>query len=69
MQTVDSNFRELNLIIDNLLKIADIPYLVNTSFNMKGRPIIRTPEEAIAMFYATELDVLYLGNFRISKNS
>ena len=69
VQTVDSNFRELNLIIDNLLKIADIPYLVNTSFNMKGRPIIRTPEEAIAMFYATELDVLYLGNFRISKNS
>lgn len=69
IQTVDDASEELNLIIDNLIRYYNIPYIINTSFNMKGKPIINSPEEALAMLYATELDVLYLGNFRISKDS
>lgn len=67
VQTVDEESSELKLIIEKLMELYNIPYIVNTSFNMKGKPIISNPEEALAMFYATEIDVLYIGNFRISK--
>lgn len=38
-----------------------IPVLLNTSFNKKGMPIVETPEEAIALFCESALDVLVLG--------
>jgi len=43
--------------------------LLNTSFNVKGEPIVRTPEEAIRCFFSTGLDFLYLEGFLISKQS
>jgi carbamoyltransferase len=43
------------------------PVLLNTSFNVMGEPIIRSPEEAIRCFYGVGLDVLVLGNFVIEK--
>lgn len=39
------------------------PLVVNTSFNVRGEPIVRTPEEAIACFAHTHIDVLVLGEF------
>jgi carbamoyltransferase len=41
--------------------------LLNTSFNVKGEPIVRTPEEAIRCFFSTGLDLLYLEGFLIDK--
>lgn len=41
--------------------------LLNTSFNVKGEPIVHTPREAIKCFYDTGLDVLVLGNYIIKK--
>ena len=38
------------------------PVLLNTSFNVKGQPIVQTPEQAIACFQGTEIDVLVLGD-------
>ena len=41
--------------------------LVNTSFNVRGEPIVRTPEEAYQCFMRTEMDYLVIGNFLFSK--
>lgn len=41
------------------------PVLLNTSFNLKGEPIVTSPLQALRTFYSSELDVLYLGHFRI----
>jgi carbamoyltransferase len=42
--------------------------LVNTSFNVRGEPIVRTPEEAFRCFMGTELDVLAVGNLYLRKS-
>jgi len=39
--------------------------LLNTSFNLKGEPIVSSPLQALRTFYSSELDVLYLGHFRV----
>ncbi len=44
-----------------------IPLLLNTSFNLRGEPIVNTPEEAIDTFRRSGLDSLALGNFYVSK--
>ena len=41
--------------------------ILNTSFNVKGEPIVCHPREAIRCFFDTGLDELYLGNFRLVK--
>lgn len=43
------------------------PVLLNTSFNIMGQPIIRTPEEAIRGFYGVGLDMLVIGNYMLEK--
>ncbi len=43
------------------------PVLVNTSFNVRGEPIVCTPEDAFRCFMATELDLLAVGNCLLRK--
>src|SRR6186997_2192908 len=43
------------------------PVLVNTSFNVRGEPIVCTPEDAFRCFMGTELDVLAIGNCLLKK--
>jgi carbamoyltransferase len=43
------------------------PVLVNTSFNVRGEPIVCTPEDAFRCFMGTELDVLAIGNAYLLK--
>ena len=43
------------------------PVVVNTSFNVRGEPIVCTPEDAFACFMGTELDLLAVGNFLLWK--
>ena len=42
--------------------------LLNTSFNVHGKPIVGSPSEALKVFTSTDLDCLILGNFFLSKN-
>jgi carbamoyltransferase len=44
------------------------PVLVNTSFNVRGEPIVCTPEDAFRCFMGTELDVLAIGNCILRKD-
>ena len=43
------------------------PVLLNTSFNVKGQPIVQTPEQAIACSKTTQIDVLVLGDYLVEK--
>ena len=43
------------------------PVLVNTSFNVRGEPIVCTPEDAFRCFMGTELDALAIGNLYLVK--
>lgn len=54
-------------LIEAFDKLTGTPIVLNTSFNLNGQPIVNSPEDAIQTFYSCGLDVLYLGNVRISK--
>jgi carbamoyltransferase len=41
--------------------------LVNTSFNVRGEPIVNTPQDAYACFMRTNLDLLAMGGFLLEK--
>jgi carbamoyltransferase len=43
------------------------PVLINTSFNVRGEPIVCTPDDAYRCFMRTEMDLLVLGNFLLEK--
>ena len=45
------------------------PVLVNTSFNIRGEPIVCTPEDAFRCFMGTDLDVLAIGNCYLQKEN
>jgi carbamoyltransferase len=68
VQTVarDVNERYYDLI-KAFEKKTGVPVLLNTSFNVAGEPIVETPEDAIKCFLSTDLDVLGIDNFVISK--
>ncbi len=44
-----------------------VPVLLNTSFNLRGEPIVTTPENALNTFSKSELDTLYMGDFVVRK--
>ena len=46
---------------------TECPIVVNTSFNVRGEPIVCTPEDAFRCFMGTEMDVLAIGDFILRK--
>jgi carbamoyltransferase len=68
VQTVhaDTNPR-YHRLISNFKKLTGYGVVVNTSFNVRGEPIVCTPEDAFRCFMGTEMDELYVGNFRLVK--
>ena len=50
-------------LINEFKKITNVGVLVNTSFNVRGEPIVNSPEDAFKCFMNTEMDVLVIGNF------
>jgi carbamoyltransferase len=48
-------------------EITGCPVVVNTSFNIRGEPIVYTPEDAFRCFMATDIDCLVLGNYLLMK--
>lgn len=68
IQTVheETNPKYYNLISD-FYAMTGCPLIVNTSFNVRGEPIVGTPEDAFRCFMGTELDVLAVGNCFLKK--
>ncbi|NOZ75374.1 MAG: carbamoyltransferase [FCB group bacterium] len=68
IQTVSRKTNPLfHELIRNFKALTGCPVVVNTSFNVRGEPIVRSPEEAIRCFLRTEMDVLILGPFQVKK--
>lgn len=56
-------------MIEEFKALTGIPVVMNTSFNVKGEPIVCTPQDAIRTFFATGLDVLAIGNCIVDKEN
>jgi carbamoyltransferase len=69
LQTV---FREVNPRYYELIRrfgeASGVPVVLNTSFNLKGEPIVTTPDNALNTFFASEMDTLVLGNHIVHKS-
>jgi len=54
-------------LLKSFKKITNCPILVNTSFNIRGEPIVCSVEDAFKCFMGTELDILVCENFILQK--
>jgi carbamoyltransferase len=70
LQTVfrDENPRYYGLI-ERFGNTTGVPVVLNTSFNLRGEPIVTTPANAFSTFSKSEMDSLVLGNFIVDKPS
>jgi carbamoyltransferase len=70
VQTVHSETNpRYHQLISRFHEITGCPMLVNTSFNIRGEPIVNTPEDAFNCFMGTELDILVIGNSILRKEN
>jgi carbamoyltransferase len=69
IQTVhaDTNPR-FHALISRFKALTGCPVLVNTSFNVRGEPIVSSPEDAFRCFMGSEIDMLTIGNCVLRKN-
>ena len=70
---VQSVARETNpryyALLEEFEKLTGVPVLMNTSFNLKGDPIVCSPKDAVQTFYTSGLDDLVIGDFVVSKKT
>jgi carbamoyltransferase len=68
---LQSVIRESNplyaLLIEEFERLTGVPVVLNTSFNLRGEPIVHRPEEALNDFLNTGMDALFLGPYLIEK--
>ena len=68
VQTVDSERHpRFSGILTAFKEKTGCPMLINTSFNVRGEPIVNTPEDAYRCFLGTNMDVLVVDNFVLKK--
>ncbi len=68
VQTVRRDENEMYYdLISEFARLTGCPVVVNTSFNVRGEPIVCTPEEAYKCFMRTEMDMLVLEDFVLEK--
>ena len=56
-------------LLSSFKALTGCPVLVNTSFNVRGEPIVCTPEDAFRCFMGNELDLLVVGNCVLKKEA
>jgi carbamoyltransferase len=68
LQTVDAlRSPRYHKLIRAFHELTGCPMLINTSFNVRGEPIVCTPADALRCFLATGIDTLVLGGFILAK--
>jgi carbamoyltransferase len=68
LQTVRRDWNPLYYdVLDRFGQATGVPVLMNTSFNLRSEPIVSTPADAFNTFAKSELDLLVLGDFVVSK--
>jgi carbamoyltransferase len=69
IQTVDNKVNpRFYAVINKFYEISGCPVIINTSFNVRGEPIVCTPQDAYRCFMRTNMDFLVLGNYLLDKN-
>ena len=70
---VQTVYKDINskyyALISKFKEITGCPVIVNTSFNVRGEPIVCTPTDAFKCFMGTQLDVLVIGNYFLTKDN
>ncbi len=68
IQTVDEkNNKRYFKLLSKFKEKTSCPILINTSFNVRGEPIVNTPTDAFKCFMGTDLDILVIGNCILKK--
>lgn len=69
LQTVNQKYNsEYHALISEFEKLTGCAVIVNTSFNVRGEPIVCTPEDAYKCFMRTEMDILVIQDFILFKD-
>ena len=69
IQSVNKNVNPIyHKLIETFYKKTGCPVIINTSFNVRGEPIVCTPEDAYTCFMRTEMDHLVMGPFVLNKD-
>jgi carbamoyltransferase len=70
LQSVTPNANPLyHRLISRFAARSGVPMVLNTSFNLRGEPIVQRPAEAVADFLASDMDALFLGSLLAEKTS
>ena len=70
LQTVDGESNPVFYdMIKKFEKLTGSPVIINTSFNVRGEPIVQSPEQAYTCFMRTEMDYLALGPILVDKTN
>ena len=68
VQTVSKSSNPIyHKLISRFHELTGIPVIINTSMNVKGEPIVNTPEQAYNMLTKTEMDYLFMKNFMVKR--
>jgi carbamoyltransferase len=68
VQTVNSRCSPLyHELISNVSSKTGVPVVLNTSYNVKGQPVVNTPTQAIGTLYGSGMDTAILGSFVLEK--
>ncbi len=68
VQVVDADSSpEYHRLITRFGELTGVPVVLNTSFNLKGEPVVSTPVDAMASFTRSGLDVLYIDGLRVER--
>jgi carbamoyltransferase len=68
IQIVDKQINpRYHRLIERFYQITGVPAVLNTSFNLKGEPIVESPQDAFNTFSKSGMDMLVLGNFILAK--
>lgn len=68
VQTVEAATQpRFHALLEAFGRETGVPVLINTSFNVRGEPIVSTPKAAIEAFFSTPLDALVIGSFVVQK--
>ena len=70
LQVVEQNTNSLYYrLLEAFERETGVPVVLNTSFNLKGEPIVNSPDDAISTFLRSDMDALVMGSHLIGKHS